>query len=208
MFKPLIDWYLSALDSGGYLLIALLMAMESSILPLPSELVIPPAAHLAHSQGRFSMAGIVLAGTIGSWVGATVMYWISRTVGRRVVVRYGKYFLITPEKVAGAERWAERFGTWGIFVSRFLPVVRHLVGIPAGVVKMNFKFYSLSTLLGSAFWCAILCYLGAKAGQDEKLMAGSARQIGLWAAGIFIGLGLLYYFFVHRYMKAKPAKGA
>jgi len=203
MFKPLIEWYLSALDTGGYPLIALLMAIESSILPLPSEVVIPPAAHLAHTQGRFTMVGIVIAGAIGSWVGATAMYWISRVAGRPFVLRYGKYIMITPEKVAGAERWADSFGAWGILVSRFLPVVRHLIGIPAGVVKMNFKFYTLSTLVGSAFWCAILCYLGVKAGQDEKLMAGSVRQIGLWVGGVLIVLGVLYYFFVHRHMKVK-----
>jgi membrane protein DedA with SNARE-associated domain len=179
------------------------MAIESSILPLPSEVVIPPAAHLAHTQGRFTMVGIVIAGAIGSWVGATAMYWISRVAGRPFVLRYGKYIMITPEKIAGAERWADSFGAWGVLVSRFLPVVRHLIGIPAGVVQMNFKFYTLSTLVGSAFWCAILCYLGVKAGQDEKLMAGSVRQIGLWVGGVLIVLGVLYYFFVHRHMKAK-----
>src|SRR6266850_6358649 len=103
MFKELIDWYLGSLESGGYPLIVLLMAVESSILPLPSELVIPPAAHLAHTQGRFSMIGIVIAGSIGSWLGATVMYWISRLAGRPFVLHYGKYFLISPEKVQGAE---------------------------------------------------------------------------------------------------------
>ena len=203
MLKPLIEWYMDALDTGGYPLIALLMAVESSIVPLPSEVVIPPAAHLAYTEGKFTMTGIVIAGAIGSWVGATVMYWVSRAFGRPFVLKYGKYFFISPEKVAGAERWAQKFGTWGIFVSRFLPVVRHLIGIPAGVVKMDFKFYTISTLLGSAFWCAILCYLGVKAGQDEKLMAGNVRQIGLWVGGTFIVLGALYFFFVHRHMKAE-----
>lgn len=208
MLKPLIDWYMSALETGGYPLIALLMAIESSIVPLPSEVVIPPAAHLAYSQGTFTMTGIVIAGAIGSWVGATVMYWVSRLAGRPFVLRYGKYFFITPEKVAGAERWAQKFGPWGIFVSRFLPVVRHLIGIPAGVVKMDFKFYTISTLLGSAFWCAILCYLGVKAGQDEQLMAGNVRQIGLWVGGTLIVLGALYFFFVHRHMKEEKTGGA
>jgi membrane protein DedA with SNARE-associated domain len=201
MFKGLIDWYLSALDTGGYPLIALLMAIESSIVPLPSEVVIPPAAHLAHTQGQLSMTGIVLAGALGSWVGATLMYWASRQAGRPLVLRFGKYFFITPEKVHGAERWADRFGSWGIFISRFLPVVRHLVGIPAGIVKMDFKLYSIYTLLGSAFWCAILCYVGVKAGQDEKLMAGSVHRISLWLGGALLVLGVLYYFLVHRYMK-------
>ena len=110
MFKGLIDWYLSALNSGGYPLIALLMAIESSILPLPSEFVIPPAAHLAHSEGRFSMIGIVIASALGSWVGATVMYWVARLAGRPLILRYGRYILISEVKVHGAERWAARFG--------------------------------------------------------------------------------------------------
>ena len=104
MLKELIDWYLGSLDTGGYPLIALLMAMESSIVPLPSEVVIPPAAHLAYTQGKMSLLGIVIAGTLGSWVGATVMYWAARLAGRPLVLHYGRFILITPEKVLGAER--------------------------------------------------------------------------------------------------------
>src|SRR5512141_2658584 len=99
MFRQLLAWYMSALDSGGYPVIALLMAIESSLLPLPSELVIPPAAYLAYSQGRFSMVGIVLAGTIGSWVGATVMYWVARWAGRPLVLRFGPYLMISKAKI-------------------------------------------------------------------------------------------------------------
>ena len=97
LFTDLLDWYLGALDQGGYWLVALLMAMESSIIPLPSEFVIPPAAYLAHAHGKMSLTGIVVAGTIGSWVGATVMYWASRVLGRPLLMRYGRYLLITPE---------------------------------------------------------------------------------------------------------------
>src|SRR5438128_5520389 len=135
MFKELIDWYLGSLESWGYPGIALLMAIESSILPLPSELVIPPAAHLAHTKGNLSIAGIVLAGTIGSWLGATVMYWAARLAGRPLLARYGRYVRLTSEKIAGAERWSAHYGWMGIFISRLLPVVRHLIGIPAGVVR-------------------------------------------------------------------------
>src|SRR2546425_4488343 len=99
MFKELIDWYLGSLESGSYPGIALLMAIESSILPLPSELVIPPAAHLAHTKGNLSMAGIVPAGAIGSWLGATAMYWASRLAGRPLLLRYGPYAFITREEV-------------------------------------------------------------------------------------------------------------
>src|SRR5689334_17576930 len=127
VFKPIVDWYLATLKSGGYPLIALLMAIESSVVPLPSEVVIPPAAHLAHTgQIPLSIWGIVVAGTIGSWLGATVMYWIARVGGRPLLFRYGRYVFISPEKIHGAERWAEHYGAMGIFISRLLPVVRHL----------------------------------------------------------------------------------
>jgi membrane protein DedA with SNARE-associated domain len=205
MLKGLIDWYLATLETGGYPLIALLMAVESSIVPLPSEVIIPPAAHLAHSKGTFSMVGIVIAGTIGSWIGASLMYWASRLAGRPLVFRYGKYLFITPEKIHGAERWAERFGSLGIFVSRLLPVVRHLIGIPAGIVKMDFRLYSIYTMLGAALWSAVLCWIGVKAGQDEQLMAGSVHRAGLWLGGAILVLGLIYYLFVHRYMRPGKA---
>src|SRR5215470_13150136 len=106
MFKALGEWYLGALKTGGLPLIALLMALESSIVPLPSEIVIPPAAHMAYTKKievPLGITGIVIAGTIGSWLGATVMYWVSRWAGRPLVMSFGRFFLITPQKVEGAE---------------------------------------------------------------------------------------------------------
>lgn len=205
MFESLIQWYLGALETGGYPLIALLMAVESSVVPLPSEVVIPPAAHLAHTSGRFSMAGIVLAGTLGSWLGASVMYWVARLGGRPLLLKYGRYAFITPQKIEGAERWAAHYGSVGIFISRLLPVVRHLIGIPAGIVRMDFRSYSIYTLFGSAVWCAVLCYVGVKMGQDEKLMKGELHRISLWLGGFVLVLGGLYYTFVHRHMAKTPA---
>lgn len=200
LFKDLIDWYLAALDSGGYPLIALLMAIESSFVPLPSELVIPPAALLI-AEGRFSFSGIVLAGTIGSWAGATVMYWGARLIGRPLVLHFGHYVWLPPEKIQAAERWAAHYGPAGVFISRLLPVIRHLVGIPFGIVRMNYLKYSLYTLLGSAIWCAVLTYVGILAGNDAELMAGNLHRITLWLVGAFLVLGALYYFFVHRHMR-------
>jgi len=201
-FQELAAWYLAALDSGGYLLVALLMAMESSIVPLPSEVVIPPAAYLASTRGTLSVGGIVIAGTIGSWVGASVMYWLARVIGRPLILKYGKYVLISPQKVADAEVWANRFGILGVFVSRLLLVIRHLIGIPAGIVRMDFLRYSIATVLGSAIWCAILAWLGVTAGRDPALMAGSVHRIALWAGGFLLGVAALYYFFVHRQIRA------
>lgn len=204
MLKALIDWYMAALSTWGYPLIGLLMAMESSVIPLPSEVVIPPAAHLAYQQKTMSLAGIVAAGTIGSWIGASVMYWAARWAGRPLLLRYGRYVLIPPEKVHGAERWARQFGSMGVFVARLLPVVRHLIGLPAGVVRMDYAKYSLYTVLGSCLWCAVLCWVGVAAGQDQQLMAGQLHRVSLWLGGAVLVLGGMYYFLVHRYMKADP----
>ncbi len=202
-FKPLFDWYSQSLESGGYWLVALLMAIESSIVPLPSELIIPPAVIIAQRSGNMSITGIIIAGAIGSWVGATVMYWVSRVAGRPFVMAYGKYVRISPEKVQMAEAWAAQFGSFGIFASRLLPVVRHLIGIPAGIVKMNYVTYSIYTLIGSAIWTAVLCWVGVKAGQDEALMKGELHRIAIWLIGALAVLGAIYYVFVHRFTRKK-----
>jgi membrane protein DedA with SNARE-associated domain len=139
-------------------------------------------------------------------VGAALMYWVSRWAGRPLVLKYGRYFFIPARKVEAAETWARRFGSWGIFVARLLPVVRHLIGIPAGVVRMDFKIYSVYTLIGSALWCSVLCWVGVMAGQDEKLMQGQLHRLTLWFAGAIVMLGAIYYFFVHRYMTREPAR--
>ncbi len=205
LLSQLILWYTDKLEQGGYWLVGLLMAIESSIVPLPSELVIPPAAHLAYTKGTMSVWGVVAAGTIGSWVGAAVMYWASRLAGRPLAERYGRYVFISPAKIAAAERWAAQFGSFGVFFSRLLPVVRHLIGIPAGIVRMPFGLYSLYTILGSALWCSVLAWLGIKAGQDEALMRGELHRITLWAVVAFVVMGGVYYLFVHRHMKVGKA---
>lgn len=207
LFQPLIAWYLAALKTGGYPLVVLLMAVESSVLPLPSEVVIPPAAHLAYTgQIPLSLWGIVVAGAIGSWLGATAMYWLARFAGRPLMMRYGKYVFIPPAKIEGAERWSAHYGGMGIFISRMLPVVRHLIGIPAGIVRMNYWKFSAFTLLGSAIWCSVLCWLGVKMGQDEQLMKMEYHRVTLWLAGGMLVLGGLYYFFVHRHMVKKAER--
>ena len=205
LLQQFIDWYLNALEDGGYALIVLLMAMESSVIPLPSEVVIPPAAHLAYTRGSMSLAGVVLAGTAGSWIGATIMYWVARGIGRPLLMRYGHYVMIPAEKIARAEAWADHYGEVGVFISRLLPAIRHLIGIPAGVVRMNFWYYSAATLIGSGLWCSVLAWLGVTAGQDQALLAGDLHRITLWGGGLLLFLGTLYYFFVHRHMRApKP----
>ena len=151
---------------GGYTGIIILMAMESSIFPVPSEVVIPPAAFLA-AQGHLNFWGVILAGTLGSYLGAAATYWISRLVGRPLAVRYGRFVLLSPQKLERAEIWLARYESGGVFFARLLPVVRHLISIPAGIVRMNFLVFSLVTILGSAIWCYVLAYLGLKAYRVE-----------------------------------------
>ena len=146
-----------------------------------------------------SLTGIVLAAALGSWIGASLMYWGSRIAGRPLVsaVRE-RSSMITPAKVEDAERWSERFGSFGIFLSRMLPVVRHLIGIPAGIVAMKYWKFSLYTLIGSLFWCSVLTYVSVVAGKDDKLMHGEIREVTIWAAGAAAILGAAYYFLVYR----------
>jgi len=204
----LVQWYQNTLDAGGYPLIAALMAIESTVVPIPSELVIPFAAQRAHATGSMTLWGVVLAGALGSWAGATIMYWAARLAGRPLVLRYGSYFLVPEPKVHAAERWAARFGSFGVFVARLLPVVRHLIGIPMGIVKMDFRWYSLFTLVGSTIWCAVLAWVGVAAGNDPKLLQGDLHRVSLWLAGTLAVLGFMYWFFVHRHFSARsPAKG-
>lgn len=208
IFQPLLVWYTGALKAWGAPAIAMMMLLESTIVPIPSEVVIPPAAHLSQTgQLSLTLWEIIVAGTIGSWLGATIMYWASRIAGRPLVMRYGKYVFIPQKKIEGAEQWAAHYGGMGIFVSRLLPVIRHLIGIPAGIVRMNYWKFSAFTILGSSIWCSVLCYVGIKMGQDEGLMRGELRSVTVWIAGAMLVLGGLYYFFVHQHLKQKPEGG-
>jgi membrane protein DedA with SNARE-associated domain len=199
LLQPLLDAYQRSLETGGYTYIVLLMAMESSVVPIPSEFIIPPAVLIAVAgRGTMTIQGIVLAAILGSWIGATVMYWVSRIAGRPLIVKYSNLVFISPAKLAQAERWSERFGSFGIFLSRMLPVVRHLIGIPAGIVRMNYWKFSLYTILGSAVWCSVLAFVSKIAGNDQRLMHGEISEITIWAAGAALVLGSAYYFLVYR----------
>src|SRR5881398_724488 len=152
------DWVLH----GGYLGIIVLMALESSIFPVPSEIVIPPAAFLA-AQGKPNLWGVIAAGTFGSWLGASVTYWVSLWLGRILIVKWGRFFAISESKLTRAEHWLRRYEAGGIFFARLLPVIRHVISIPAGIIRMNFTTFSVMTLAGSALWCSVLTWFGQKA---------------------------------------------
>ncbi|MBY0508292.1 MAG: DedA family protein [Bryobacteraceae bacterium] len=145
----------------GYVGVFLMMALESTIVPVPSEIIMPPAGYWA-AQGQMSLVGVILAGGLGSTFGSALCYWFSRTVGRAVLLRYGKWLLLPPERLELAERWLNDFATGGVFLARLLPVVRHLIGFPAGLVRMPFLPFLLVTFVGSTLWCSILAVFGAR----------------------------------------------
>jgi membrane protein DedA with SNARE-associated domain len=196
----------------GYPGIILLMALESSIFPIPSEIVIPPAAYWA-AQGRFSMVGVVLAGTVGSYLGAAITYWAARWLGRPLLLRYGSYIFCPEDKLLRAERWLGRYEAGGVFFARLVPVVRHLIGIPAGLVRMPFGVYSVMTIIGAASWCMVLAWFGAAVLGDQPDLVQDPRRLvhGMQERSYLIGgfalLLCALYLAVMR-LTAKPSEPA
>lgn len=204
----LIQLWFEFVRDWEYLGVFLLMAAESSILPVPSEVVMPPAAYWA-AQGRMNFWGVVLAGTAGSWFGSAISYWLALWIGRPLVMRYGKYVLMSPAKIELAERWAAERGLTGVFVSRLLPVVRHLISIPAGILRMRFLPFSIVTTVGAGLWCLILSWWGMQVlGDEPKLIEDPDRLVHvlkakmLWFVGAIVLLGGLFFVATR---KRKPA---
>jgi len=197
--------------SGGYVGIIVLMAMGSTPLPVPAEAVLPPAAFLA-AQGRLNPVGVILAGTLGAYLGAALMYWISRWIGRPLVLQFGRFILLTPNKLEHAEHWLNRYEAGGVFFARVLPVVRHLISIPAGIVRMNFVVFSLVTILGSAISCSILAYLGHRAYLVEPELLTNPEAMVHFIRGQSRGILLVVTLFAALYMLTlrlmKPRSGS
>ena len=162
----------------GYWGVVVLMAMESSIIPVPSEIVVPPAAIAAAGEGAsMSFWGVVLAGTVGSYLGSCCMYVCALLLGRPLVLRFGKYVLMPPHKVETAEAFMRQYSTAGIFFARFLPVIRHLISLPAGLARVNFLTFSLATIAGSAIWCTVLAWFGHKVGSEHPGIIGNPEAL-------------------------------
>src|SRR6266567_4800904 len=199
MLHGLMQVWFGWVRDGGYLGVIALMAMESSILPVPSEIVIPPAAFWA-AQGKMSFAGVVLAGTFGSWLGSAISYWISRWIGRAVILRWGKLVLITPGSLNRAEHFVQRYEVGGVFFARLLPVLRHLISIPAGIARMSFGVFSLVTVLGAGIWCTVLAWFGAKITaahpdlmNDPEALVNMIKQESHWIVAAVLVLCALYF---------------
>lgn len=187
-----------------YLGVIILMAMESSIIPVPSEVVVPPAAILAAMPGsNMSFWGVVIAGTVGSYVGSVIMYYTALWAGRPFIYKFGKYFFMPKHKVEKAEEFMRTYATGGIFFSRFLPVIRHLISIPAGMARVNFLKFSISTITGSAIWCWVLAWFGDKVGRNNPALLDSPEELiaAIKAESHLIVLGVLLLIVLYAIMK-------
>ena len=161
--EGLYNWYK---DHMTYGVIVLLMAIESSIIPLPSEVVVPPAAYFALQQGsNLNVWMVIVMATLGAFLGSAINYGLSVLLGRPIIYafaesRVGHLLRLSAAKLDHAEAFFRRRGSVSIFFGRLLPVVRHLISIPAGLARMNFATFSIFTILGAALWNVVLASLG------------------------------------------------
>jgi len=170
MIETAVQWLTEVVFRLGYLGIMLLMALESSFVPFPSEVVLPPAGYLA-AQGRMSAPLAFGAGLAGSLIGALVNYVLAVKLGRPLLHQYGKYFLIKEKSLDRAEAFFQRHGEISTFIGRLIPMIRQLISLPAGVARMRLDRFVAYTALGAGIWCAILTYIGWYVGRHATIVA-------------------------------------
>jgi membrane protein DedA with SNARE-associated domain len=161
--KTLFDWITNWYTTTGYLGIIIAMALESCCIPLPSEIVMPLAGFFVF-KGNFSLVGVGVAGAVGCVFGSAVAYAIGASGGRPLLLKYGKFILISKSDSDRADRWFAQYGAPVAFFSRLLPVVRTYISLPAGISRMNFWKFIVFTLLGSLPWTFLLAYIGYRLG--------------------------------------------
>lgn len=190
IFHTLFDWYMANLN---YLTIALLMLIESTFLPLPSEVVIPFAAWKA-AQGELNVFIVVIFGTIGALSGSLINYTLAYYLGRPIVYKFaeskaGKLFLLSREKVEHAENYFIKNGKTSTFIGRLVPGIRHLISIPAGLAKMNLRDFMLYTFIGAGIWNIILAVIGYYVYEMRE-------QIFPYVGHILLGVGVLFVLYL------------
>jgi membrane protein DedA with SNARE-associated domain len=191
MLERFIDWLLQTLLNVGYPGIVALMAMESSILPVPSELVMPPAGYWA-AKGQMSFGVALLCGVLGSVIGALANYYGAQLIGRPLIQRYGKYVFLSEKNLLRSERFFAEHGEISTLIGRLFPVIRHLISIPAGLHRMPLPKFILYTAAGAAVWCTILTWIGYFLGQHEgALRTAEIHRYATWALLALIPVTLI-----------------
>ena len=176
----------------GYIGIFIMMAIESSFIPFPSEIVLIPAGYLA-SQGEMSVGFIMLSALGGSIVGALINYFIALTLGRAILVNYGKYFFIKEKSLLKMEDFFAKHGHISTFTGRLIPGIRQLISIPAGLARMNLVEFSLFTALGAGIWALVLTMLGYVLGENQELISQYLKQITIGVIALLVVLVFVYY---------------
>lgn len=195
------SWIIQFISSLGYVGIFILMTLESALIPIPSEITMPFSGSLA-ALGRFNFWIVVFAGTLGNLVGSLLAYWLGwwgqEAVVRKVIVKYGKYFLISEHEYDQSERWFRKHGEPIVFVSRILPVIRTFISLPAGIAKMNLTRFCIYTTVGSLLWSYFLTYVGVVLGNNWKSLEGYFHKFDV--AIVIVGL-LGVFWYVQRKLK-------
>ena len=184
----------------GYLGIFIMMFLESTFFPFPSEVAMVPAGYLA-SQGEMNFLVAIVVGTLGSLTGALFNYYLARKYGRKGVLRFGKYFFFNEEKLQKMERFFVNHGSFSTFVARLIPGVRQLVSLPAGLSKMPLKKFVLHTALGAGIWVTVLVFLGYFLGDNEAIIKEYLHQIVLGTLALIAIASGIYIFFYKRIKK-------
>lgn len=175
----------------GYSGIAIMMAIESACIPLPSEIIMPFAGYLA-SKGEFTLWWASFAGAVGCVIGSVLAYWIGYYGGRKMVEKYGKYIFMSHHDLDIADKFFNKYGSAAIFTSRLLPVIRTFISLPAGIARMDFKKFVIYTFLGSLPWCYALAWIGKKLGDNWDTLGVYFHKFDL-VIGIILLAGLVWF---------------
>lgn len=188
--------FLDFIASWGYLAVAILMAMENTCIPIPSELILGFAGYLV-SIGQINFAKVIVAGMIGGMAGSIITYYIGYLGGRPFIYKYGKYFFIKKSHVDTAQRWFDKYGIKAVFFSRLLPVVRTFISLPAGFAGVNMKKFIIFTFAGSLPWTILIVYIGKILGNNWQKMLSIGHDFSLLIVAI-IAIVILYLYVQYR----------
>jgi membrane protein DedA with SNARE-associated domain len=184
------------IESLGYWGIFLGMTIESACIPLPSEIIMTFAGYVVY-EGKMAFWGVVLVGTLGNLLGSLIAYYVGWWGGRPLLEKYGKYILITNNKLNLADEWFEKYGHEAVLISRMLPGLRTFISLPAGITHMNLKKFILYTVIGSLPWCFVLTYIGVLMGPNWTTMESYFHYLDI-LVGIGIVVFLVYIIYHYR----------
>jgi len=199
IFAKIADFIIGTISASGYSGIAILMAVESACIPLPSEIIMPFAGFLTLS-GKLYFLWVVLAGAAGNLVGSIIAYFIGVFGGRPFIEKYGKHVLLGKDELDRSEKFFNRYGSISVFFARILPIMRTFISLPAGISRMPFLKFCAYTFIGSFFWSGLLAYIGVFLGENWKGIEVYFRKLDWLVAGLLI---IVILYFVYKKFQIK-----